>query len=201
MKHLAEIYIDIDRQCNESKLSIAVESEMLLKASEEYVESLIKIGGRWESVLRYDLDSLKASEKIRGSQKGFIFGAEMLIRYVAEELKRYGISLSDGCYFDSHPFDEQIVNVPDGGEPETPQQTEGDVTDSVKDKDGNIILHSSDIQHLKDLKTSKEIAEYLVHVPDFLTHGYRKKVWEYLSTNGIIKVGYSDFCKAINGQL
>ncbi len=105
MKHLAEIYIDIDRQCNESNppISLMDESAMLLKASEEYVENLLKIGERWESVLRYDLDSLKASEKIRGSQKGFILGAEVLMHYVTEELKRYGISISEGVHFGKTP--------------------------------------------------------------------------------------------------
>ncbi len=114
MKHLSEIYGDIDRQCNDSKPPILLhkEADMLFEASKEYVESLLKIGERWESVLKYDLHSLKIDMEWRKNQKGFRIGAEMLICLINEELKRYGVSMPEEFLPDIVPSFIHAGNVP-----------------------------------------------------------------------------------------
>lgn len=97
MRHLAEIYWDIYHKSSEESISLSDESTMLLSATEEYVENLLKYSDndRWKSIVTYDIDMLKTSSFIRKDVKGYSFGAELFLSYLRTELERYGLILDD----------------------------------------------------------------------------------------------------------
>ena len=81
MKSLGEIYWDIDHQCRENKISFSDEQMMLFHAAEEYVEELLK-HDQWESIVKNDIEYLKASSIIRRTQNGYSEGAGSFISYL-----------------------------------------------------------------------------------------------------------------------
>lgn len=208
MKELGEIYWEIHHKWYEESLSLAEQMTLLHKAAEEYVENLLKYGERWKSILKYDLDLLEVSSQCRKEVEGYSDGAKIFRNYIFGKLKRYGLNNDD---IRIPKYSEAIISeikevekwtdddhfIPDPI-PETGDKTKALPPDMIE-----VFDSENDYNKLMDdlimLKTTKQIAVRLLNDENLKwVNITNKALYNHLKKKGIIKIGYSAFCKSLN---